>query len=306
MKFIITVDTEADNQWAGTGDVALQNLEGLARFQSFMHERGVPPTYLASFETISHPMLQELARAHAKGEAEIGGHLHPWTTPPFDEGDTVQRFPLELTDEVLEGKLTTLTSALTELLGEQPLSFRAGRWGADNRVLQAVARHGYRVDSSITPFIRWRDIVRDADAHTAIPDFSQASAKPALIPDTDLLEVPMSVIATGVLPAASLAAYGQRHTTLGRVARALSRPRWCRIFPETRARDLESVYRAAVSQELPVLVFMIHSSELVAGMSPYVKTEDAVEHIYELLDGFLALMKKEQVQATRMCDVHPL
>ncbi len=306
MKFIVTVDTEADDQWSGTGDATLRNLEGLARFQSFMHERGVPPTYLASFETLAHPMLQNLARAHAEGVAEIGGHLHPWTTPPLDAGDCVQRFPLELPDDVLEGKLATLTSALTELLGEQPLSFRAGRWGADNRVLHAVARQGYRVDSSVTPFIRWRDVVRDAEAHTAIPDFSRVSPKPALVPGTDLFEVPMSVIAAGALPSATLASYGQRRTTLGRVARALSRPRWCRIFPETRARDLEAVYRAALRQELPILVFMIHSSELVAGMSPYAKTESAVEHIYELLGGFLALLKKENVQAVRMRDVHPL
>lgn len=300
MKFIVTVDTEADNQWAGTGTAALQNLDGLARFQSFMHERGIRPTYLASFETLAHPVLKELARAHKEGDAEVGGHLHPWTTPPFDDGDSIQRFPLELPDDVLDAKLTMLTSALTELLGESPVSFRAGRWGTDERVLQAIARQGYRVDSSVTPLIRWREIIRNTSIHSAIPDFSHASARPSLVPGTDLLEVPMSVIATGIIPSTFLAARAQGRSIVSRLARALARPRWCRIFPETRARDLEAVYHAAVGQGLPMLVFMIHSSELVAGMSPYAKDDQAVEHIYELLDEFLSFLKREGVEPILM------
>lgn len=300
MKFIVTVDTEADNQWAGTGTAALQNLDGLARFQSFMHERGIRPTYLASFETLAHPMLKELARAHKDGDAEVGGHLHPWTTPPLDEGDRIQRFPLELSDDVLEAKLATLTTALTGLLGEPPVSFRAGRWGADKRVLQAIARQGYRIDSSVTPFIRWRDVIRTTSIHTAIPDFREATARPALVPGTDLLEVPMSVIATGVVPSQFLAAHSQGHGMASRIARALARPRWCRIFPETREYDLEAVYHAAVGQRLPVLVFMIHSSELVSGMSPYAKDEQAVERIFELLDAFLSFLNREGVEPILM------
>ena len=303
MKFIVTVDTEADDQWSGTGDVSVHNLEGLTRFQSFMKERGVPPTYLASYETLSHPALAELARAHHKGEAEIGGHLHPWTTPPLDEGDAVQRFPLELPDTALEAKLAMLTSALTNLLGESPRSFRAGRWGADDRVLHAIARQGYRVDSSVTPSIRWGDIIRDVHRHSATPDFSRHSPHPSMVSGTDLLEVPMSVLLTGVLPFPSLARLGGRKGFLGKVARALARPRWCRIFPETKLGDLRAVYRAARAQGLPALVFMIHSSELTPDMSPYVKDDAALERVYLLLDQFIAFLREEGVAPIRMSEL---
>lgn len=301
MKFIITVDTEADDQWAQRGTATLDNLGALPRFQAFMRERGVPPTYLASYETIGHPALAELAAAHRRGEAEVGGHLHPWTTPPLSGDDGTQRFPLELPDEELDGKLGSLTKALTDLLGETPRSFRAGRWGADLRVLRAVARHGYRVDSSVTPGIRWASIVRDADKHHGFPDFSEQSAASYLVPETELLEVPMSVLRTGFIPAAGK--FHQSPGILGRVARALSRPRWCRIFPHTTARDLEAVYQAARRQGLPALVFMIHSSELVVGKSPYVTSAESLERVYRTLDFFLQFLKREGVQFSRLCDM---
>ena len=33
MKFIITVDTEADNQWKSGGDISLTNIFAVPRFQ---------------------------------------------------------------------------------------------------------------------------------------------------------------------------------------------------------------------------------------------------------------------------------
>lgn len=306
MKWILTVDTEADDQWAQDGDVTLHNLDELARLQSFAEERGIIPTYLASYETLDHPALYALADAHAHGRAEIGGHLHPWTTPPYDALDAaVQRFPLELPDDVLDAKLNALTEAIRARINEQPLSFRAGRWGSDERVLDAVARHGYRVDSSVTPGIAWERIVRDRAVHTVLPDFSEAGARPYHVPHTGLYEIPMSVLPTGIVSSKWLAAQAQKKGVAAKLARGLARPRWCRIFPGSTLQDLVAVYRAAQRMRLPVLVFMTHSSELAAARSPYAKDEAAVVRTYELLDAFASFLSNEGVQSVRMRDALP-
>lgn len=302
MKWIFTVDTEADDQWAQDGSVTLHNIAELLRLQTFAEERGIVPTYLSSFETLAHPTMRQLAKAHKECTAEIGGHLHPWTTPPHDELDReVQRFPLELPDEVLDAKLAALTDGIRSLIGEQPLSFRAGRWGADDRVFAAVAKHGYRIDSSVTPGIDWKLIVRDKKKHTACPDFSSYSARPYIVPGTSLLQVPMSVVPTGIVP--QLAPFAQKKGIVGKGARALSRPRWCRIFPTSSLNDLVAVYKAAKRDNLSALVFMTHSSELAAGRSPYAKDEAAVERTYALLDGFARFLKGEGVVSVRMRDL---
>jgi hypothetical protein len=304
MKCIITIDTEADDQWKQDGAATLLNLDALARFQQFMEERGVPPTYLCSYETLTHPAIRELARAHAAGRAELGGHLHPWTTPPYDTLDEqVQRFPLEVPDNALSQKIQNLTEALSSLIGEQPLSFRAGRWGADARVYKHVYEAGYRVDSSVTPGINWKTIVRDAAKHTAIPNFETQTARPFMVPGTELIQVPMTVISTGAVSLPFITRIAHTRSWVGKIARLLARPRWCRIFPETTYADLVAVYEAAKRQQLPVLVFMIHSSELRVGTSPYVKTEAALEHVYELLERFIAHLQGEQVSFVRMREI---
>lgn len=306
MKWILTVDTEADDQWAQDGEATLHNLDEIQRLQSFAEERGIPPTYLVSYEALAHPALRTLADAHTRGAAEIGGHLHPWTTPPYDALDTtVQRFPLELPDEVLDAKLHSLTEAIRSLITEQPHSFRAGRWGSDERVLKAVACHGYQVDSSVTPGIAWKRIVKDRAKHMALPDFSDEQARPYHVPGTNLYEVPMSVLPTGILPSERLAAQAHKKGIVAKLARGLTRPRWCRIFPGSTLADLVAVYHAAQRMQLPVLVFMTHSSELAAGRSPYAKDEAAVNRTYELLGGFADFLDREGVRPVRMRDVLP-
>jgi hypothetical protein len=282
MKLIITVDTEADNQWKGSG-TALRNLDDLPRFQSFVESHGYRPTYLASYETLEHPTLSSFAKLHAEGRAELGGHLHPWATPPFDEEDAkVQRFPSELSSHALQEKLKTLTEKLSALIGDTPYSFRAGKWGFDGKVAEALYALGYRADSSVTPGVSWKRIIKNPQLHASVPDFSKEDILPTRKWHPELLEIPMTVLPTNPL------------------ARLLGRSRWCRIFPDTTGEDLKSVYSAARRMRLPALVFMTHSSELMPGGSPYAKDAVAVERTYEILGSYLDFLRSEGVEATLM------
>lgn len=303
MKLIVTVDTEADNQWKQDGTQTLYNLDHLPRFQEFMEAHNVAPIYFASYEVLEHPYITSLiTEKHHSGLAELGGHLHPWTTPPYDELDTeVQRFPNELPDDVLNAKLTQLTEKLKMCLGENPISFRAGRWGFDARVARALVQHGYRVDSSVTPGIDWCITVRDRAKHTRIPNFSHDSIHIATV--EGLREVPMTVLPTGFFRSEQLARFAWQQNLVGKVVRFLTRPKWCRIFPETTLADLTAVYQAARNEGLDTLVFMTHSSELAPGMSPYAKDEAAVERIYALLDSFITMLTTEGATPARLRDI---
>lgn len=207
MKFIITVDTEADNQWKKPGTQTLKNLEYLPGFQELCARYGFTPTYLVTYEVANNLSIASVLKTwHTTGVAEVGAHLHPWTTPPLSEEDYqgVQTFPHELATDVLEQKLLALTEKITAMLGERPTSFRAGRWGLGEHMVPLLVRLGYTVDSSVTPYINWKGF-KGKENGTGGPDFRGAPLKPYVVSAQDvrtvgssgLLEVPMTIVRTG-------------------------------------------------------------------------------------------------------------
>jgi hypothetical protein len=60
---------------------------------------------------------------------------------------------------------------------------------------------------------------------------------------------------------------------------------------------------------LPYLVMMFHSSELMPGCSIYRKDENSIEKLYDLLESFFMLIKKENIksstltEATKKCKI---
>ena len=85
MQLIITVDAEADNQWDVEAPQTTANLAAMPRFQRLCDRFGFPPTYLCTQEIVTSPNFRGTIAAYASdGRAEVGAHLHPWSTPPFD------------------------------------------------------------------------------------------------------------------------------------------------------------------------------------------------------------------------------
>ncbi len=300
MKFIITVDAEADNQWSGDGCAAVENIRYLPRFQALCEEHGFRPTYLVTWEVAENKRARDILRDWARsGAAEIGAHLHPWTTPPFSEEERkeprVRSLPCELDDESLDRKLTQLTDRLADVFHLPPAGFRAGRWGLDGRTVAYLRRLGYRADCSVTPKLSWKGTAGRRGSAGG-PDFRMAPSRP-YFPSCDdvcrpgpggLLEVPATILYTGpFLKEDSKAAQwfsSLPGSPLKRMLdRLLFRRRWLRIEPWSESRDWAAIYRAAERNGLEVLEFMIHSSELMPGGSPLSPTPESVERIYGLL-----------------------
>ncbi len=274
MKCILTVDTEADNQWHRTDATTVENVRALPRFQALCEKFNIRPTYLSTYEVITDPIAASMLKEwHTSGVAEVGAHLHPWTTAPFFPEESGTSFPNELSDHSLREKLTTLTNVLTDVLGTAPRSYRAGRWGFDERQAVLLKELGYTIDLSVTPGLSWKE-TKGLVGGSGGPDFTGESAMPHTLP-SGILEVPMTILKSGLL----------------------RRRRWLRIFPNTTAGHLRSVIHAALKEKLPAVVFMIHSSELMAGQSPYVADAVALERVYDRLVDLFALLTKEGIES---------
>jgi hypothetical protein len=300
MKLVITVDTEADNQWDYHGTVSLANLHCLPRFQALCERFGFIATYLLASEVLQDRVaVQRLKGWQDEGVAEVGAHLEPWTTPPFmaleRENPALQLFPSLLPVSWFERKLHTLTEGITESFGRAPRSFRAARWGLGASMVGALARQGYLVDCSVTPKTSWAGTQNGP--FSGGPDYRRAPARPYRLSgadvcrpgDSELLEVPMTVLYTG-----PLMVEGSRaarwfsllpETPVKRLLdRAVFRTKWLRISPASRRGDWRAIHRAASRSGIEVLEFMIHSSELLPGGSPLTPTERDAKTVFRCLE----------------------
>lgn len=279
MRLVITVDTEADDQWRAEAPQTVENLDVVPRFQSLCDEYGFPPTYLCTYEVAASPAFEAaIGMAASVGRAEVGAHLHPWSTPPFDpawDGNGVAHpYPLELPPPLLADKLATLTAALQERTGRAPTSHRAGRWGFSPSQVPILTALGYEVDCSVTPGVSWRGDrgLRDGGADFSLAGLHpyELSADDVCAPgDSGLLEVPVTILHTSRMMRMSAWLRRAQRRRAGspwwRAANRLFRvaPQWLRPYPHMTAERLITVCDTARRMNLPVLEMMLHSSELV-------------------------------------------
>ena len=154
MEFVLTIDTEGDNQWDHGRELRVENIKFVPRFQELCEGYKIRPTYLVTSEVCDDQYARELFSDFLKRNcAEIGAHLHSWTTPPFIDKDGYRyndrhhTFASELDESLLNEKLKTLTLQIGTAFGQRPTSFRSGRYGFNDMVAKALARNSYIVDS---------------------------------------------------------------------------------------------------------------------------------------------------------------
>jgi len=292
--FIITIDTEMDNEWAPGLPAGDSNLATLPDVHGRLRALGVRPTYLFSYGAIGSPSGKHFAEAVARSsEGEIGAHLHPWETPPFsaDEvsGGARHAFPSELEPAVLRAKLAVLTEAIGSAIGRPPLSYRAGRWGIDGRGISLLEELGYQVDSSVSPLIDWRGAdsrfgpcFRSVPRFPYFPDPSDV-CRPG---ESTVLEVPVSIRLNRSAGAWHSLYLGlsRRHILLRGLSKCgVLKPIWLR--PTYSSSDqMLWLARRMLAEGAPVLNMMFHSSELSIGTSPYVQSECELARTWVRID----------------------
>ena len=311
MKFLITIDTEGDNQWDHGRDLTVENIKHVPRFQELCEKYAIKPTYLVTSEVCEDSYSQDIFSSYIKNEkAEVGAHLHTWTTPPFQDkenyrfNDRNHAFATEFPENIIDQKLKNLTNQIEQSFGKRPLSFRSGRFGFDERVARILVDNGYLVDSSVTPYTNWTPYKGMAEGNGG-PDFRDLTSfsYTYTFNNGSLLEIPVTILPTKFPLNAhqSIAKEYFKRVDNNIVLRGLrklflqNQPLWLRPYLFMDIRLFEEIINEAVKIKLPFLVMMFHSSELMPGCSKYRKDEDSVEKLFELLEQLFILIVNKQI-----------
>jgi len=311
LKFILTIDTEGDNQWDHGHILTVENIKFIPRFQHLCNKYRIKPTYLVTSEVCDNPITSDILRDFLLSEsAEIGTHLHSWTTPPFLEregyryNDRYHVYANELPEDILNEKIKYLTLQIETVFGIKPLSFRSGRYGFNRNVAKVLSDNGYLVDSSVTPLIDWSSNPGLPDGQGG-PDFIDSSPYPYryVFEDRSILEFPITILATRfpLNRYEDLSGYYFRNVNsrLGlKILRKFlfrKQPLWLRPHPDMNIDLFKEIIMEAKRIKLPYLVMMFHSSELMPGCSIYRKTNESIEELYNLLEEFFDLLRVEDI-----------
>jgi hypothetical protein len=312
--FVITVDTEPDDQWEPPGPdgrlpaFRFANTRGLGKLKDFLHQLGVPVTWMTSYSVVRDAKSAQVLREAAQEGDEIAGHLHGWETPPYREVDARHRpFMYEYDPETRFAKHQSLIEAHLDVFGARPWSYRAGRWGLDPLEYEHIERLGYGIDSSIPPGIDFRD---RGGLKQLGPDFRQYLTGLPIQPYRvgTLWESPISIVPVGLLGSGPLAARLARLTAYRETGKAalaevvsstlaaadIHRLVWLRPLKHPRT-ALVRAAQALVHRGDRMINIMFHSSEAFVGTSPLSRTPAQVAALFGDLRAIIEVFKTHAV-----------
>ncbi|VFQ44460.1 polysaccharide deacetylase family protein [Desulfoluna butyratoxydans] len=294
----ITIDTEEDS-WDTyhATDNPVENLARIPELQRLFDRYGAVPTYLINWPVATDDRARDILKGiYDDGRCEIGTHCHPWNTPPHDEEISVEHSMMcNLPEALVKQKMTRLHGAIEERFHLSPVCFRAGRWGFDAKVARTLKALGYRIDTSISPFVDW-------SAYSG-PDFSRglSEAYPfdpdrPMVPDPQgaLLEVPPTVgfyQKNGRLCYALMERLRKKPLSRLRLLGILDRLRllnfrW--LSPElSSGAEMVRLAKQCVRFGHRFLNMSFHSTSMLPGKSPFVDSEEDLARFLADIEMFL-------------------
>lgn len=276
--FLVTVDTEGDDLWSWYPgkEVTTRNACFIPRFQELCEKYGIVPVYLINYEMImDEKFCGYIKRKALDGKCEIGMHLHAWNSPPeygvsgnFGGCPYITEYPLEIIYE----KHRALKKIISDRTDCEPVTYRSGRWAVNNDLFCVLNELGFRVDCSVTPGIRHRT----AGATVAHGNFYSKKEKSPRRLYGDLIEIPMTT---------RLVRSFRGVTLKNRIHHLLTgEEMWLRPANQT-LEEMIMLKEIIEKEKEDYLEFMIHSSEVMPGGSPYAKTESEVELLYGKMEA---------------------
>lgn len=278
---VVIIDTEEEFAWDRPFDrasVATTSISG----QPLMHERvfdkfGIVPTYMCDWPVVTTPgSIATLRSLMEEGRCEIGAHLHPWVSPPYEEKVTrFNSYAGNLPRELEYQKLRMLTDAIGESFGRAPVAFKAGRYGLGPHTAESIASLGYMIDASVVPYTSFaEDGGPDFEAYDAHPYWFTAGQR-------SLLELPVTTGYAGWLRQFGPHLYKHAQSRLGRIARmggilaysrALER---IRLSPEVATEEeMRRLTSSLLATGCKVFSLTYHSPSMVPGHTPYIRNQD--------------------------------
>ncbi|MEJ2548840.1 MAG: hypothetical protein P8125_13685 [Gemmatimonadota bacterium] len=298
----ISIDTEEDNWDPTVENVTVRNIGELRRLDETFRTLDVRGTYFVTYQVAADPGAAAILKGiHARGTAEIGAHLHPWNTPPLLGVEKRVSMLRDYPPEVQQAKLETLLAELQKSLGLRPTSFRAGRFGVGRATIEALIRNEIYVDSSVTPLLTWEN--------EGGPSFIGAPNLPYLLQGGEdirshsasgsVVEVPVTVGFTRFPPdfwariARLFANPVARTLHLPGAAYRMGIVQRVILTPETyTANEMLRVSRRFLAAGAPYLHMYLHSSSLLAGLTPFGETQEQVEGIFARIHDYVTGLRE--------------
>lgn len=303
-RSLLTVDTEEEFEWNDSfrsDGYGLRHVRWIAKFQQFCEGLGVSPVYLVDWPIATDPESQEIiGDAVKRGTAEVGVQLHPWVNPPLEEEITTRNsFAGNLPPELEAEKFRRLRDAIEAGFGAVPRIYRAGRYGLGTQTARNLAETGIAIDSSVRS--RYDYSRRDG------PDYSRHPVTPYWTdPERKLLELPLTTVFWGMLRqqgqqifplTEKLPRLGGLLAKTGMLERIALTPEGVSMEEALRGCDI------AIDDGLPILVLSFHSPSLAPGHTPYVRTEDDLDQLYDWLRGVYSYLRAREVRPTTVAEI---
>jgi len=299
VKVFITIDTEEDS-WGNfkSTNHRVENVKYLAALQELFDRYGAIPTYLVNYPVVNSPSAVKIIKNFfINNRCDIGTHIHPWNTPPYTENRNDYNSMLcNLPTQLIYDKLLNLHQQITKSFNIEPICFRAGRWAFNSSVAECLSKIGYRVDTSVTPFVNWQ---KDSG-----PDFRTAPSFHYLFnpenvttPDNKgrLLEVPASV--NFIQRYRKFCFYLREkirnksllsHLRLIGILHRLRLLNFYWLSPElSNGNEMVRLAKALVQSGHKFLNMSFHSTSLFPGQSPFVKDRLDLKNFLNNIETFL-------------------
>jgi hypothetical protein len=284
---LVVVDTEEEFDWSAEfsrRNTAVGHLQNIERLQRVFDEFGIRPIYVVDYPVAAQDEGALPLRAIAdSGRAEIGAHLHPWVSPPYEEEVNPRNsYPGNLPRELEKSKLAELASAIRSGLGVAPRVYKAGRYGFGDHTAAILEELGFEVDLSPSPPF---DLGEDGG-----PDYSGYSAAPRWLGSRRcLLQIPTTGAHVGWVRTHAHTIYRIADCQALRPARLpgiLARLRAIdrlRLSPEGYTpEEHRRLTRFLLRRGVRTFSFSLHSPSIKPGCTPYVRTD---RELIRLLDA---------------------
>lgn len=288
--FLITIDTEADNQWDKTSDCTTYNAKYLPRFQELSEKYTFKPTWLTTYEMANNnQFVKYFKRKQDDGFCEIGMHLHAWNTPPDYELHTITKeksYLIEYPIEIIEKKIQTMDDILTNKFGIKPISHRAGRWAINDDYINLLAKYGYKIDCSVTPHISWKKNLGE----TGIGGSNYTNFPEYIYPICNgVVEMPMTIRKIRFFDKIKVKNF--KSLVIELIYLILKKKQWVRPDCSYSLKGIKKVMDICSSKN-DYIMFMIHSSELMPNGSPRFKTKNDIEMLYNNIEEIFKYANK--------------
>lgn len=291
----VVVDTEEEFDWGkpfsrsntSTTSIAAQPLAHQRVFDKY----GVVPTYVIDYPVATNPAaISVLRRMMEEGRCQIGAHLHPWVSPPYDEEvNTFNSYAGNLPQALEFQKIEMLTEAIEKAFGKRPTVFKAGRYGVGPHTAETIAKLGYSIDASVVPYT---DMSGDGgpnfSGHGVSPFWFKAAGK-------TLLELPATAGYAGKLHHLGRKLYPilqkptARQLRLPGIASRTGLLERVKLTPEGYdSQELVRLTQCLLEQGCRYFGLTYHSPSLVPGNTSYVKSEAELGRFVNVLDQFVS------------------